>query len=398
MEQDQMHCTAERALIARLSVDHSAAVEACAPLLHRAIDLDWARICLLAVQHRVEGLLMDTLDAVGCTDRTPPSVVSTLRRRAQLAEARTAAILAKAEEVHRRSPGCFDDLVLYKGITLAGRYRSAAHRMVSDLDAVVAEGDFERIRRALLASGFAERQGYRGSSFYAEPASSQIGVDHVMFDLHLEPLPRFRQEHLKGAFWRLPHRSTEVFHLVPDVLEARRYGAAESVLLSLVYLAEHAASWIHACFEDDIRLVKMLDVELLCAQESVSGADVRGLAEEGRVLGATLLGAALLVAVRGAMPASLAPLLGDIGDPAGLTDLLDLVALPDGTLARWPMSVDERVFRTDRSGLALGMAPGGRQSRRDWHDPHGLLLTDREQVSAIMELAEGRCAGRAGSQ
>lgn len=373
-------------LIATVDADPTRTLELWDGLLDHYLDTDWSEVCSLAIQHRIEGLLVDAIKTADASDIVPPSVWSMLRHRARLAKARLDAILMKIEQVHAVESSFFDQLILYKGITMVGRYLRPDYRMVSDLDSVIREEYMADARQVLTEVGFIERHGFRGSSFYADPDSQQIGVDYVMFDLHLEPLPRFEHGSLRDT-WQ--DAQQELFTL-PDGTNANRFAPDEAALITLVYLAEHAASWIHACMEDDVRLIKVLDIEVLSATATINADRVKDLAVQRGVLGSALLGLSLVRTLRGSVPASLLPLL----DGIEVGDLLDLVALPDGTLSHWTLPMLTRMFRTDRAAEALRMAPGGRHRLRDWHDPNGLLQTSRERVWAIGELAYDRCVGQ----
>lgn len=374
----------ERRLMAALDVDPAVTSERWIGLPEWHSKIQWPRMAVLAIQHRVEGLVVDAVATLQAEDLVPPSTWTMLRHRTRLASARTEALITAVERVQGLDSTLFEHLILYKGMTMVGRFRKTHHRMVSDLDAVIHESQMDHAREALGRAGFVEKQGFRGSSFYAEPDRPQIGVDHVMFDLHFEPLPRF--DHGPARNGALRDASREPFALAEGVT-AVRFGIDESVLIALVYLAEHAASWIHVCLEDDVRLVKALDIELLCADRRMDATRVASLARTWSVLGSAVMGAAWVRMMRGQVPHRLQPIL----DGRDVDDLLDLIALPDGHVARWTVPAAERAFRSDRPALALGMAPGGRGRLKDWYDPKNLLPTARERVWEITDQANERC-------
>lgn len=380
------HRPDEQSVVAAVGSDPIGTAQAWGMLDGKVLELDWPQICMLVVQHRVEGLFVDALNVSDWYDQVPPSVLSMLRYRARLAEVRVAAIRDKVALVHSQAPDLLQHLVLYKGITMTSLYSGNTHRMVSDLDVVVSEADFPAVRQELIRAGFTERDSVRGSSFYAEPVSPQVGCDYVMFDLHFEPLPRFTRSSVADSVWRTAE--VEPFDVIPGRLQAQRFAPNHAVLIALVYLAEHAASWIQTCLEDDIRLIKMIDIELLCRDDRVNAGRIWELAVRAGVAGMAMLGLALLRAIRVGVPP---PLLTLVDRSARLDGLCEMIALPDGTLGRWSTPVAERAFRTDRSTTALRMVPGPHQRRRDWHDVHGLPRTDVEAVSAIRALADERC-------
>lgn len=379
---------AEGTLIAAVDVTPAVTAERWNRLsqFERPRQFEWSRFLALAIQHRVEGLVVDAFTILQAADLLPPSAWTVLKHRSRLARERTDALVAAAQRVEEMDSGFFSGLTLYKGMTMVGRYREQHHRMVSDLDAVVAEHQMPRVRRVLNDAGFVEKQGFRGSAFYAEPHKPQIGVDHVLFDLHFEPLPRFASASAREHIWSDGRR--EPFSLGGGV-DAVRFGVNESLLIALVHLAEHAASWIHVCVEDDVRMIKALDVELLCLEPEVNAARLLYLARTLGVLGSATMGAAWIRVLRGEVPLSLQPLLSG----PDVDDLLDLIALPDGQIGSWTVPAAERVFLSDRRALALGMMGGGQTRVRDWYDPAAVLPTVRERVGAIVDRANTRCIG-----
>jgi hypothetical protein len=371
----------ERELVSTLKPHRSTMDHARTGLASCALDLDWARLTTLAIQHRVEGLLVDAATAAGFDDQMPPSALSTLRRRAELAEAREGALRTAFERLLETGLFPLDTLVVYKGAALVHLYDEARHRMISDIDLLTVRTALPTLRKAFAASGYRERATPSGPAFVGPPPAVQIGCDFVVFDIHLDPLPRFhRPRESPAADWLeltapLQFAGTECKTLIPG----------SALLIALVYLGEHAVSWVRACLEDDLRLIKVIDVELLCQSTSIDAASLMRHAQERQLVGACALGLAVVLSTRGALPAPLLPL-SKMAETA--SQLLDYVAIPGGAIAKWLEPFSVRAFATDRSSQALRLMPTGQQHRRMWYDAHLGPNTGAENVMVVTTAAQ----------
>ena len=118
----------EQRVVAEVSHSPALTVESWTVLPQRCLDLDWSRITFLALQHRVEGLLYDALDLAGIAEQIPATAVSTLARRARLAEARHGSFMEALTELARRAPDQVAGMVFFKGARLMPLYASPRHR------------------------------------------------------------------------------------------------------------------------------------------------------------------------------------------------------------------------------------------------------------------------------
>ena len=355
-------------------------------LPHRVLELDWAEIALLAVQHRVEGILEEALKIHGCADQVSPSVLSLLRRRADLAEARYIGCYDALVELNRIASAVVAELVFFKGATLTPLYDAPHHRMVGDFDFIVPSGLYPDLRAALGRLGFWEKPGRNGPTFFGEVRNPKSGGEYVAFDVHLDAPPKYNRT--DASIQRVWQNATEP-HMIGEVA-CRRLERDLELLELLIHASEHAARWIHICLkavnerlwviEDDIRLIRLLDVELLCAGGGVKADRVTELSSQLCLEGELALGLAQLAAVRGGLPAPLGEL-RHLADAAA--ELVDAVALPDGRIVTWAAPIRQRAFTTDRASRALLMMPPDRRHRDDWFDWRQGLTNGKEDVAEI---------------
>lgn len=380
---------AEQRIVAQVSTDAEKTVRAWTDLPSGCLDVDWGEVGLLALQHRVEGLLHESLELAGCRDQVPVSVLSLLRRRAELAETRYRACYDVLVELARRAPDLVSEMAFFKGAGMATRYGSPAHRMVGDFDFIVSSEHAGELRALFGELDFWEKPGRNGPTYFGSALKPQIGSEYVVFDVHLDAPPKYnRPEPSRGALW--------LESAVPDALgeiACRRLPAELELLELLTHASEHALSWVHVCLDDDVRLIRQLDVELLCEQEPIDPAAVAALADRLGLAGELALGLAIHRSLRGALPAALEHL-RDRADAVG--DLVDVVALPDGRQELWEVPLHERAYRTDRGALALAMMPEGQRDRSHWFDWRKGLIRGSEDVAAVARLATDRLAATTG--
>jgi len=380
--------SAEQLVIAQIQPTVEATVAGWTLRPDNALDLDWAPILLLANQHRVEGLLEGALKAAGCADQVPTSVLSVLRRRADLAESRYQACVEMLRALYAEAPDLVSGLVFFKGARLLPLYEAAHHRMLGDFDLIVAEDRFEELRRVFEKLGFWEKPGRNGPTFFGNPRTPRAGCEYVAFDIHLAAPAKYNRSELAlDAMWL-----TESVPYAIGEVPCRGLSGELELLELLVHASEHASSWIHVCLDDDVRLIRVLDVERLCASTTVDAGRVAELGHRFGLAGELALGLAQVEALRGALPPELSVLheYAAAGAP-----FVDEVALPDGRFERFDTPLARRAFRTDRSAMALRMVAPDKRHRRAWFDWRHGLTEGQEDVAAIAARARERIdAGR----
>jgi hypothetical protein len=352
--------------------------------------LDWAELLLVSLQHRVEGLVHDGLAELGWSERVSPAVLSTLRRRAHLAEARYQANCDAFAELGRAAPEVAASLVAFKGARIAPLYDAPTHRMVGDFDVIVAPADAEALRDALRRLGYWEKPGGNGPTYFRDVPGGAQGTDFVALDVHVgSPLKYNRAGASDGSPWLALSEE----HAIGDV-RCRRLPVELELIELLNHAHEHAGSWVRATLEDDVRLIRLLDVELLVAAGGADAGQFRGLVRELGVEAEIALGLWQVSELRGGLPGWLAE-----EQPAAdrVAELAECYADPSGELRRWPLPLRERAFRSDRAALALALAPEGAQSRGEWFDWRRGLVRGREPVGelaararALLEAAAAR--------
>lgn len=348
-----------------------------------ALTLNWAEIAMLATQHRVEGILEDALKLAGCADQIPTSVMSGLRRRADLADARYQACYQALLSLWEAAPKLTSELVFFKGAMLASLYESPHHRMLGDFDLIIASEQVDDLRQTLESLGYWEKPGRNGPTFFGERASPQIGAEVVCFDVHVASPPKYnRTPSSLNSLWLEDTEFTNI-----GEVHCRRLSTELELLELLVHASEHATSWIHICLDDDIRLIRLLDIELVCERGTIDTERVARLSMQLGLQGEMALGLAQLAQLRGRLPQALASLqpYADAAEP-----YLDYVALPDGRIERFPAPMSRRAFMVNRSSLALCMMPEGRRHRRQWFDWRSGLIEGSEDVASIARLVQQR--------
>jgi putative nucleotidyltransferase-like protein len=340
------------------------------------LELDWAEILLLAVQHRIEGILEEALKIADCADQVPPSVLSLLRRRADLAEARYVACYDALVELNSIAPSVVAGLVFFKGATIAPLYNAPHHRMLGDFDFIVQSHAFSGLRAAFDQLGYWEKPGRNGPTYFGDAKNPRSGCEYVAFDVHLDAPPKYnRTDSSVHELWR----SRTEPHVLGEV-DCRKLDNHLELLELLVHLSEHTGSWIHVCLDDDIRLIRILDIELICSGGDINGAQVRELAAEFGLEGELALGLGQLLAVRGELPAVLRDLHW-LAEAAA--ELVDAIALPDGRIETWRTPIGQRAFDTRRSTQALSMMPPESRHRNHWFDWRQGVKVGRENVGEI---------------
>ncbi|GAA4929026.1 hypothetical protein GCM10025331_10910 [Actinoplanes utahensis] len=378
---------AEQRVIAGICTTAEDTVRAWGDLPAGFLDVDWAEVSLLATQHRVEGLLHESLELAGCADQVPVSVLAALRRRADLAETRYRACYAALVDVARRAPDLVAEMVFFKGADLASRYGSPAHRMIRDFDLIVPAARVADVRKVFESLDFWEKPGQHGPMFVSSPEHPQIGAEYVAFDVHLDtPADDDTTEPGHGDRWlgaAVPAALGEV--------ACRRLSLEYALLELLADTGKHALSWIQVCLDSDVRLIRALDAELLCGAGEIDTELLAGMAARSGLDGHLAVGLAVHRAVRGELPPALSSLGGHADAGA---DVADMVALPDGRLLRWAIPLRDRALRSDRAVRALAMMPPQARHRGHWFDWRRGLLAGAENVAELTRRARDRLGPR----
>jgi hypothetical protein len=352
----------------------------------RPARLDWPRLLVGAMQHRVEGLCADALRALAWDEQAPPSVVDSLERRALLAESRFLAHYHALQELRDLDEELVASLVLLNGAAVVGDYAAASHRMVGDVDLYVDAEHAERLGERARRLGYWEKDGVKGPTYYKDVASGTAGAGYVGLDVQLTaPIDGVGDGRADGHW-----AANLVPHVVGDVKVHRPTPPLEVVHL-LHRLHEHAGSWARWVSEDDVRLIRVLDVELVAAaldpeagDDAGGGEGVLAHAEALGVVGEVAVGAAIVLALRGALPPALATL-----EPyaRAVEPCTRLLALPAGGLLLVDAPLVERALCVDKSARARAMAAGDGDTAdwsRGWRRP---LPSDREGLAAIAGCA-----------
>lgn len=342
--------------------------------------VDWAEFLLLCLQHRIEGIAFDALETIGWDEVASPTAVSALRRRAALADARFQANYRALREMAAVAPDLVESLIFIKGAVLTPLYEAATHRMVGDFDTIVASERAPELGRLLRELGYWEKPGKNGPTYFRESAAG-LTLNYVALDVHIDiPMKYSRSDQALA----LPWSDLSVPHMIGEV-RCRRPRDELHVVTLLAHLYEHAASWIHAVLEDDLRLIRILDVELLADTKTFDPHLLRTLVEHDGLRTEVILGLCQVRAIRGAVPQifDFAPQL-----MAAVEHWAETLALPDGRLEVWPASLSERAFDAGRATTALKMMTGDGRRRSHWFDWRKGLIRGSEPVARIIELAE----------
>ena len=137
----------------------------------RAARLDWPRLLVGAMQHRVEGICADALRALTWDELAPPSVVDALDRRALLAESRYLAHYHALQELRDLDEELVASLVVVNGAAVAGDYTSATHRLIGDIDLWVDAEHVDRLGERARRLGYWEKDGAGGPTYYKDVAN-----------------------------------------------------------------------------------------------------------------------------------------------------------------------------------------------------------------------------------
>lgn len=360
----------------------------------RAARVDWPRLLVGAIQHRVEGICADALRALTWDELAPPSVVDALDRRALLAESRYLAHYHALQELRDLDEELMASLVVLNGAAVVGDYTSVTHRLIGDVDLWVDAEHAARLGERARRLGYWEKDGARGPTYYRDVANGAPGAAYVGLDVHVGAPTDGLGDGRAAGHWA----ANLVPHVVGDVKVHRPTPALEVAHL-LVRLHEHAGSWARWVAEDDVRLIRILDIEVVAAAldaegpGGVPGEAVLAHAEALGVISEVAVGAAVVRAVRGALPAALAGL-----EPyaAAAADCTRLLALPGGDLLAVDEPLIERALCVDKSARTRALAAPADGSAPDWSrgwrrpsagDDDGLFAIADRAAAALTDAA-----------
>ncbi|HEY1570383.1 MAG TPA: nucleotidyltransferase family protein [Pseudonocardiaceae bacterium] len=370
-------------LISELDADPAVTAQRWASGGSHGTDVHWPDFLVLALQHRVPGLALDALREIGWFGRVSLSITDDLARRATSARLRQQELETAIGELYDREPEVVSRCVLFKGANLYGYYRKPEHRLMSDFDLLMSDDDHAALAPRFAELGYWIKDSLNGPTYFRRKPGA---VAQLCIDAHIcGPAKYSRPAEALSAEWL-----TDSLPAPANGLPCRYMSPDLQALNLLAHSHEHAASWIHAVLDDDIRLIRALDLEVLCAGSTVSADDVWQRARRFGLAAEVALGVWLQAQIRGALPAGLTP----------LTPLADTVAefgetfaAPAGAVARWSTKVADRIFRTDRIELAFADL-GLHGSAADWLKYFDMekqvLIGPREEVEKIAAAARDR--------
>ena len=349
--------------------------------------VDWSELALLALRHRVSGLVVDSLAAAGWLESVPVTVHEQLHHFAGMARSKQLELEAALVELAERHPAEVSRSVLLKGGALYPEYASRTHRWMNDFDLLFSGEDYDRVRDTFADLGYWLKESLNGPTFYRE----STGPDGPLcMDVHvLGPSKYSRPAEALSPGWLT---ETEPYEVAGVAL--RRPKLAWQLVNVVTHVHEHLHSWIHAVGEDDVRSVRFADAELLVDSLGADPAEAGALARELGLEGEWVLGLWAWKQVRDELPAALDPLLPTLDR---LDEVGELTALPRGRFATWPVPLRERAWLTDQLQLALDLEPehAGRDwgALQQWYKTSGMLPAERERVEDIAERARQLVAG-----
>ncbi|WP_031513311.1 nucleotidyltransferase family protein [Streptomyces sp. NRRL F-5123] len=344
-------------------------------------SLDPAEFLLLACQHRLCGLLADALREADWFDRLPITVCERLDQEARLAELRQRELTAALRQLADVRPDIVSRSVLLKGGGLLADYGRPGHRPMNDFDILLGAEDFAELEPHFAELGYWLKVSLNGPTFYRE-SDSPTGT--LCLDVHVAgPSKYFRPEEALTTDWI----SSAEKHSVDGIACLRAAPDFEFVNV-VTHIHEHLASWYHTVDDDDVRLIRFIDAEVLLARGAVDPEGCWRRAVDLGLQGEFALGLWAWSAVRGGLPDALAPLAPLAARVAGLGEQC---AMPFGRTVRWSVPLRERAFRTDRLELAFDLL-GKDEDRRwshwqEWYATRGMLDEDREKVEVFGEEA-----------
>jgi Uncharacterised nucleotidyltransferase len=345
-------------------------------------DLDPQELLLLTMQHRLAGLVHDALVAADWLDYLPMTVVDQLTLGQRVARSRQHELYGAFQQLAEREPEVLSRAAVLKGATLHSLYLKPEHRAMSDFDILVDADDFATLEGHFEALGYWRKESLNGPTYYRE---SDNPSGRLCLDLHvLGPSKYYRPDDALTDEWL----STAVPFELAGV-PCRRLAPDFEFVNVVAHAHEHLASWAHACADDDIRLIRQIDAELMVERGEVDLAGCWRRAVGLDLHGEFALGLWAWREIRGRLPAGFEPMTPLLDR---LAEVGEACALPVGQMTRWSVPLAERAFRTDRLQLGLDLLPEPGPRRwgewRQWYMTKGMLDGEREDVEAI--AAEAR--------
>ncbi|MEO3973608.1 nucleotidyltransferase family protein [Streptomyces sp. CAU 1734] len=363
----------------------------------KGASVDWSAVLVLALRHQLSALLWDALQTAGLSDRVPVRIAEELCFRTELATARHAELVAALSELAEAQPEIVSRSVLLKGGALLSEYEKSAYRPMNDFDILFSSEDFEEIEPRFPELGYWRKESLNGPTYYR--ARNSPGAPLCM-DVHVAGPSKYWRPDSALVRWL-----TDALPFVgPGGIECRRLSPEFELLNIVTHLHEHLGSWIHALGDDDVALVRLFDVELLAQRRQVNIERCWSLSVEQELQGEFMLGLWAFAEIRGALPASLAPLAPGL---ELLADVGDMVAVPGGGVAQWSVPLSQRAFLINRMDLAFealreGLPipdrvkiadPEHLDGWRHWYRDLGALPEYRERVEDLGARARERLAG-----
>jgi len=362
-----------------------------------APGVDWASVLVLALRHNLSQLLLDALDAAGVADNIPVMIAEELAFRSELVAARYTELVAALCELAAVEPAVIARSVLLKGGALMTEYDKPAYRPMNDFDVLFSNDDFVVLEPRFAQFGYWRKESLNGPTYYR---NRDRPGGPLCIDVHVAGPSKYWRPDDALVKW-LPDARP---FTGPGGIACRRLPPELELLNVVTHIHEHLGSWIHALGDDDLALVRLFDVELLTQRRPIDVQRCWELAVEQKLQGEFALGLWAVAQVRGRLPDSLAAL-------APATDLVadtgELVALPGGEFAKWPVPLRERAYLINRTHLAFRVLRDGLpdptrvnvadpdriDAWRDWYRESGFKTELREHVEGLGARARERLAG-----
>ena len=195
-------------------------------------SIDWPEVYALARQHRVGGLLLDTVLAL---EAPPPDALLgpwqehamvTLLQQIQFVDL-LHTVLAAFEQANRK-------VIVIKGVALKMLYPNPDMRTMSDADLLIAPEDFEEGRTLLESQGFARSEQDSTDAVYVcdHPVGLRVELHQRLFDKKQQGFLAKLDEHALFAMDKAERM--EVYGG-----EAWLYPPTEHALFMLLHMAKH---------------------------------------------------------------------------------------------------------------------------------------------------------------